>query len=253
VLQTLVEAPAIPLRDGQQNQRSYHGLSLCIPVLDEEGAIGHVLTRALRAAALLQPYGIDDLEIIVVDDGSRDRTPDIVTAFPEVRLIRHAGNRGYGAALKTAFASARHDLIAFIDGDGTYPPEALPQLCLPVLQGTADLVVGSRRGGAPSRMPLTRRMGNLLFANLLALVTRSAVNDSTSGMRVFHRDVLDVVTAAAPLPDGLHLTPAMSRRAISAGLRMAEVPIAYDERVGRSKLSVPRDGVRFLWSILARR
>jgi glycosyltransferase involved in cell wall biosynthesis len=229
------------------------GLTLCIPVLDEEGAIGHVLTRALRVAAALQPCGIDDLEIIVVDDGSSDRTPDIVRTFPEVRLIRHAGNRGYGAALKTAFASARHDLIAFIDGDGTYPPEALPELCLPVLQGTADVVVGSRRGGAPSRMPLVRRMGNLLFANLLALLTRSPVNDSTSGMRVFRREALDLLSAAAPLPDGLHLTPAMSRRAISAGLRMAEIPIAYDERVGRSKLSVPRDGVRFLWSILARR
>jgi glycosyltransferase involved in cell wall biosynthesis len=248
VLQTL-EAPAIPLRDGQR-QRSYHGLSLCIPVLDEEGAIGHVLTRALRVAASLQLSGLGDLEIIVVDDGSRDRTAEIVRTFPEVRLIRHAGNRGYGAALKTAFASARHDLIAFIDGDGTYPPEALPELCLPVLQGSADVVVGSRRGGAPSRMPLVRRMGNLLFANLLALLTRSPVNDSTSGMRVFRREVL---AAVAPLPDGLHLTPAMSRRAISAGLRMTEVPIAYDERVGRSKLSVPRDGVRFLWSILARR
>jgi glycosyltransferase involved in cell wall biosynthesis len=248
VLQTL-EAPGNRLRD-EACRGSYHGLSLCIPVLDEEGAIGHVLTRALRVAALLQPCGIADLEIIVVDDGSRDRTAEIVEAFPEVRLIRHVGNRGYGAALKTAFATARHDLIAFIDGDGTYPPEALPQLCLPVLQGKADLVVGSRRGGAPSRMPLVRRMGNLLFANLLALLTRSPVNDSTSGMRVFRREVL---AAVAPLPDGLHLTPAMSRRAISAGLRMTEVPITYDERVGRSKLSVPRDGVRFLWSILARR
>ena len=94
---------------------------------------------------------------------------------------------------------------------------------------------------------------NVLFANLLALLTHAPVKDSTSGMRVFRRDVLDVVSAAAPLPDGLHLTPAMSRRAISAGLRMTEVPITYDERVGRSKLSVPRDGVRFLWSILARR
>jgi glycosyltransferase involved in cell wall biosynthesis len=251
VLQSL-EAPADRL-DDEASRSSTHGLTLCIPVLDEEGAIGHVLTRALRAAAALRACGVGDLEIIVVDDGSSDRTPQIVATFPEVRLIRHAGNRGYGAALKTAFASARHDLIAFIDGDGTYPPEALPELCLPVLQGSADVVVGSRRGGAPSRMPLVRRMGNLLFANLLALLTRSAVNDSTSGMRVFRRDVLDVLTAATPLPDGLHLTPAMSRRAISAGLRMAEVPIAYDERVGRSKLSVPRDGVRFLWSILARR
>ena len=79
------------------------------------------------------------------------------------------------------------------------------------------------------------------------MTTRSTVHDSTSGMRVFRREILQ---ALAPLPDGLHLTPAMSRRAIQVGLRVAEVSIRYDERVGRSKLSVPRDGVRFLWSIL---
>ena len=216
-------------------------------MLDEEGAIAGVLDRSLRAAACLRSCGIDALEIIVVDDGSRDRTAAIVRGYPEVRLLSHPGTRGYGAALKTAFASASHDLVAFIDGDGTYPPEALPDLCLPILRGTADLVVGSRRGGAPSRMPLVRRAGNLFFAQLLALSTWSAVRDSTSGMRAFRREILDTL---APLPDGLHLTPAMSRRAIVAGLRIHEVPIAYDERVGRSKLSVPRDGVLFLWSIL---
>ncbi len=225
----------------------YPGLSLCIPVLDEAGAIANVLERSLRAAAGLRACGIDALEIIVVDDGSSDQTAAIVRGYPDVRLLSHGGTRGYGAALKTAFASASHDLLAFIDGDGTYPPEALPDLCRPIVGGVADLVVGSRRGGAPSRMPLVRRAGNLVFAQLLALSTWSAVRDSTSGMRAFRREILDTL---APLPDGLHLTPAMSRGAILAGLRVHEVPIAYDERVGRSKLNVRRDGFLFLWSIL---
>jgi glycosyltransferase involved in cell wall biosynthesis len=223
------------------------GLSLCIPVLDEEEAIGRVLARAVRLGSPLRARGIEAFEIIVVDDGSCDRSATIVGTFPKVRLIRHGTNRGYGAALKTAFANATHDLVAFIDGDGTYPPEALPAMCQPLLQDTADLVVGLRGGDEPSRMPAVRRVGNLMFAWLLAMTTRSTVHDSTSGMRVFRREILQ---ALAPLPDGLHLTPAMSRRAIQVGLRVAEVSIRYDERVGRSKLSVPRDGVRFLWSIL---
>jgi hypothetical protein len=90
-------------------------------------------------------------------------------------------------------------------------------------------------------------MGNLFFAGLLSVIGRQRISDSASGMRVFRRDILRRIY---PLPDGLNLTPVMSTRAIHEGLRMAEVPIPYDERVGRSKLSVVRDGSIFLRSIV---
>jgi hypothetical protein len=111
----------------------------------------------------------------------------------------------------------------------------------------SDLVIGSRMAGEESQMPLTRRIGNIFFATLLTLVGRQKVSDSASGMRVFKREALDRMY---PLPDGLNLTPVMSTRAIHEGISMAEVPIPYSERVGRSKLSVVHDGRVFLQSII---
>jgi hypothetical protein len=148
--------------------------------------------------------------------------------------------------LKTGFALANGELIGFLDADGTYPPEYLPQLCLEALNGS-DLVIGSRMAGAESKMPLTRRIGNLFFASLLSLVGRQHVSDSASGMRVFKRKVLERIY---PLPDGLNLTPVMSTRAIHEGIRVTEVPIPYSERLGRSKLNAVRDGSIFLQSII---
>lgn len=106
--------------------------------------------------------------------------------------------------------------------------------------------------GEDSKMPRTRRVGNYFFANLLSLLGAQRITDSASGMRVFRREVLEQVY---PLPDGLNLTPVMSTRAMHEGINMEEVPIPYSERVGRSKLSVVRDGTTFLhsivWTVLA--
>jgi hypothetical protein len=111
----------------------------------------------------------------------------------------------------------------------------------------SDLVIGSRMSGAESSMPITRRVGNFFFANLLTLVGRYHVSDSASGMRVFKKKILEQIY---PLPDGLNLTPVMSTRAIHEGIPMKEIPIPYSERLGRSKLSVVRDGRIFLQSII---
>jgi len=89
--------------------------------------------------------------------------------------------------------------------------------------------------------------GNFFFANLLSLLGRQKVTDSASGMRVFKREILEQIY---PLPDGLNLTPVMSTRALHEGIRIVEVPIPYSERVGRSKLSVIRDGQLFLQSMV---
>jgi len=221
-------------------------LTVVIPAYNEESGIADIANRVLAVKPDLVNVGVDELELLVVDDGSADRTAEIARSIEGVRLISHRLNRGYGAALKTGFENAQGDLIGFLDADGTYPPESFPALCQAAFDG-ADLVVGSRMAGADSQMPRTRRLGNLFFANLLTVIGRQRVSDSASGMRVFRREVLEKVY---PLPDGLNLTPVMSTRAIHEGLPMAEVPIRYDERVGNSKLSVVRDGSVFLHSII---
>jgi glycosyltransferase involved in cell wall biosynthesis len=221
-------------------------LTVVIPAYNEENGIAEIAQRVLAIAPSLPAAGVSDLELVVVDDGSRDRTAEVASAIPGVRLIRHPRNRGYGAALKTGFNAAQGELLAFLDADGTYPPEHFPELCKHVLAG-ADLVVGSRRSGSDSEMPAVRRLGNFIWSNLVTLLGGQRVMDPASGMRVFRREILERLY---PLPDGLNLTPVMSTRAVHEGVKVKEVPIPYRERVGRSKLSVVRDGTRFLSSIV---
>ena len=221
-------------------------LTIVIPAYNEERGIADIARRVLAVKPALNQVGVGELELLVVDDGSRDGTAQFAAAVEGVRLIRHTVNQGYGAALKTGFRQAQGDLIGFLDADGTYPPEYFPELCKVAMNGH-DLAVGSRMAGADSRMPFARRAGNVFFAALLSIVGRARVTDSASGMRVFKREILPRLD---PLPDGLNLTPVMSTRAIHEGISIAEVPIPYSERVGRSKLSVVRDGSIFLHSIL---
>jgi glycosyltransferase involved in cell wall biosynthesis len=221
-------------------------LSVIIPAYNEEHGIVEIARRVLSIEKELKKAGVDRLELLVVDDGSQDRTAEVAAAIEGVTLIRHPQNKGYGAALKTGFSRASGELIGFLDADGTYPPEYFPQLCQAALKGM-DLVIGSRMSGETSKMPLTRRVGNFFFATLLSLLGRQKVTDSASGMRVFKREILEQIY---PLPDGLNLTPVMSTRALHEGIIVGEVPIPYNERVGRSKLSVLRDGRIFLQSMI---
>lgn len=222
-------------------------LSIVIPAYNEEGGIQEIMARVLAVREALAQAGVDEMELLVVDDGSRDRTAELVQMHEGARLIQHAQNGGYGAALKTGFAAARGEWIGFLDADGTYPPEYFSQLYQVAQEQNADIVIGSRMAGADSEMPLVRRIGNLIFAKLVSIISARQVTDSASGMRIFKRSILEQLY---PLPDGLNLTPVMSTRALHEHLNIVETPIPYSERVGRSKLSVVRDGMRFAQSIV---
>jgi len=229
-------------------------LSVVIPAWNEEEAIGRVVERVLSVAGALQQAGIPELEVLVVDDGSVDGTARAVRQSAirhsqpgrRVRLLQHRSNRGYGAALQTGFKAASGDLLAFLDADCTYPPEHLPELCSALTPGTA-LVLGDRLRSPASHMPALRWLGNRFYAALVSLLTGKPTVDCCSGMRVMPASTW---RSLGPLPDGLDFTPAMTMRALLAGLNVAQVVIPYHERVGRSKLRLLRDGVRFLDTIL---
>lgn len=219
-------------------------LSIVIPAYNEEGAIASIIERTLAARERIRvEAGIDDIELIVVSDGSTDRTAAIAARYDGVQLVSYERNRGYGAAIKAGFERASGSLLAFLDADGTCDPLFFITLCRHLHSSGADVVIGSRLG-RDSEMPAVRRLGNRLFAWLLNAWGGRNVTDSASGMRVIRREAL---ARLYPLPDGMHFTPAMSTLALfDARLSIAEVPMPYRERIGQSKLRVLGDGARFL-------
>ncbi len=223
-------------------------LSIVIPALNEEEAIRGVAEGCLAVASRLSDEAlVDELEVIVVDDGSTDGTAEIVRSIEGATLVQHPRNLGYGAALKTGFAAATGELLGFLDGDGTCDPMFFITLCRQVLRSDADIALGSRLH-PESQMPRLRRIGNTLFASLVSVWSGKKVSDSASGMRVIRASVWPRLL---PLPDGLNFTPAMSCRALfDPALTIVEEPMPYEERQGESKLSVVKDGFRFL-SVIA--
>ena len=222
-------------------------LNIVIPALNEEDAIASIIERSLAARhTIIQDSPVIDVEIIVVNDGSTDRTAEIAARYDDVRLISFEKNRGYGAAIKRGFAESSGEIVGFLDADGTCDPVFFATLCRALLEERAAIALGSRLG-PDSQMPRVRRLGNRVYALILSALSNRVVTDTASGMRVIRREMLRHLY---PLPDGLNFTPAMSARALMDNrLKIVECPMAYKERIGESKLHVVKDGMRFLRTI----
>jgi glycosyltransferase involved in cell wall biosynthesis len=218
-------------------------LRIVIPAYNEEKSIAEVIDKVRCACP--------EADGMIVDDGSSDRTTQIARDRG-IRVIRNPVNRGYGAALKVGF-NYRADIedttkyLAFIDADGTYPPEKIPELYNLCKTGNYDIVVGSRFLGHNVGMPIIRRVGNKIFALLISLYTGKKITDSASGLRIFN---IALVPWLNGLPNGLNFTLAMSVTALFAGFTYGEIPIDYARRTGNSKLSSIKDGYRFLQVIM---
>lgn len=217
-------------------------LSVVIPAYNEERGIVPVLTE-LRG--ILTGAGVD-AEIVVVDDGSTDRTAEALerSGLP-VRVMRNPRNLGYGASLRRGIAAASGDWVLITDADGTYPAAAIPELLARAVGN--DMVVGARTK-AGAAIPLLRRPPKWVLAKLANYLTGTRIPDLNSGLRLMRREALAPFLSLTP--DGFSFTTTVTLAMLTSGLAVSFVPIDYKTRVGSSKIRPIRDTLNFLQLII---
>lgn len=215
-------------------------MSIVVPAYNEELGIGGVVER-LCGLELGVP-----VEVLVVEDGSTDGTAaqlaELVARYDRLRAIHHGHNQGYGAALKTGFANAAHDVVIITDADGTYPEERIVDLLALIDQG-AEMVVGARRG-EDVHIPLVRRPAKAFLRLLASFLAGTPIPDLNSGLRAFRREL--VLRYRPILPQGFSFTTTITLASLTNNHRVEYVDINYAHRAGNSKIKPIRDTLGFL-------
>jgi hypothetical protein len=215
-------------------------ITVIIPCLNEEQGIERVLHR--------MPAFVD--QVIVVDNGSTDRTREVAERLG-AQVIRE-DVRGYGRAYKRGFQFAEGDIIVTLDGDHSYPPEAISYLLEAFRHLEVDFLSASR---FPVRdrhaMSLKHKIGNFILSAAMSVLYFRWVQDSQSGMWVFRRDILSQMTLES---DGMAFSEEIKIEALkNPKIQFFEFPILYTSRLGEIKLNPWRDGFYNLWFLLKKR
>lgn len=206
--------------------------SIVIPAKDEEQGLAKTLPR-LRE---LHP----DAEIIVVDDGSLDSTVAVCDAN-KVTVVSHPYSKGNGAAIKSGARAASGEYIVFMDGDGQHDPDDVARLLYSLDDGY-DMVVGAR-GGRDDQANFARWSANSLYNMLASWMVNRKIEDLTSGFRAVNRKKF--MSFLYLLPNGFSYPTTSTMAFFRAGYAVGFVPIKVSRRLGKSHISILRDGVRF--------
>lgn len=215
--------------------------SVIIPTYNEREGIPQVI-ESLQS--LRKQHG-NQWEIIIVDDGSTDGTPELIKNLQDVVLVRHPFNRGYGAAIKTGIRHAKYNTLIISDADGTYPVHDIPRLL--AQSSKSDMVVGAR-GNNDSNIPLARRPAKWMLNKLANYLTGIKIPDLNSGFRAMKKDV--VMKFIHLLPDGFSFTTTITLAMLTNDYAVEFIPIEYKMRSGRSKIRPIRDTLNFLQLII---
>ncbi len=221
-------------------QPSLPRFSIVLPCYNEEDAIQQMISELHDQLGSAGLY-----EIVVVDDGSTDKTDALLQetagAIPNVRVVTHARNRGYGAALKTGIREASTEMIVILDADGTYPIRNILEML--EFSDSYDMVVGARE--LPWRTyPFLRRIPKLFFRAYCSWLAKQPIPDINSGLRVFRRDV--VMRFFRILPNGFSFTTTITLAMLTNHFRVRYFPISYAPRIGQSKIRPIRDTLNFV-------
>jgi glycosyltransferase involved in cell wall biosynthesis len=207
-------------------------ISIVIPARDEEQGLALTLPR-IRAE-------YPEAEVIVVNDGSTDRTEEICLEH-NVTVVTHPYSKGNGAAIKSGARAASGDYIVFLDGDGQHDPADIERLLYKMEEGF-DMVVGAR-GGRGDQASLARWSANSLYNWLASWMVNRRIDDLTSGFRVVNRKKFLGILYL--LPNGFSYPTTSTMAFFRAGYSVGFVPINVSQRLGKSHINVLRDGVRF--------
>lgn len=211
-------------------------LSIIIPVFNEAGAIGDTI-RAIQTLTL------PDYELLVVDDGSSDDTPNIARQAG-ARVIAHPYNIGNGAAVKSGIRNARGEALVFLDGDGQHDPHDIPRLLEHI--GSYHMVVGARHSGSETH--LHRNLANKVYNLFASFIAEFKIEDLTSGFRAIRRE--DALRFCDMFPNKFSYPTTSTLAFIRSGRAVKYIPIRTKYRVGKSKIKLIHDGFEFFLIIL---
>lgn len=186
-----------------------------IPAYNEEDTIAKVVVKAFRY--------VD--KVVVVDDGSIDMTAEIAERLGAI-VVRHPRNIGYGAALASSFREAKRlgaDVLITLDADGQHDPDDIPKLLNPILEGSADIVIGSRFMGESQEIPRYRKAGIKLITKLTEDTAHLGVKDAQSGFRAYNKKAIETLS---PTERGMGASIELLVMAAENNLRIKEVPIS---------------------------
>jgi dolichol-phosphate mannosyltransferase len=220
-------------------------VTVLVPALNEEDTIGEVVERLLKLPLRVQ--------VIVIDDGSKDRTPEILRTYGDrIQVIRREEQGGKGAAIRLALPHAKGRAVIIQDADLEYFPEEIPKLVEPILDGKANVVYGNRFAhGYPKGMALPNRIVNALLAWSVRGLFFRWLHDEATCYKAFRRDVLERMNLVC---HRFEFCPEATAKAIRLGERIVEIPIRYEPRSKEAGKKIRwTDAPEAFWTLLRHR
>lgn len=220
-------------------------ISVIIPAYNEERTIIAILDKINKISL--------DKEIIVVDDGSTDKTKESLVLFSQknilnLKILYHEKNLGKGAAIKTGLRSATGEIVIVQDADLEYDPSDYYKLIAPIMSGEAEAVYGSRNRGGNSSGKMTYKWGGILVTIVADILYGLKITDESTGYKVFKKGVLESLNLQS---DGFEFCPEVTAKIARKKYRLAEVPITYNPRTHNEGKKIKlKDGMIAIWTLI---